>query len=58
MREQMDKMQQDVNELLKAFRQVMAENLDDDDITYKNSLVKVTSRTQVIRLDDELEEGS
>lgn len=51
MREQMDKMQADVNELLKAFHQVMVETLDDGESKYKNSLVKVSPRTQVIRLD-------
>jgi len=52
MREQMEKMQTDVNELLKAFRQVLVETLEDGEITYKNSLVKVSPMTKVIRLDD------
>ena len=52
MREQMEKMQLDVNELLKAFRQVLVETVDDGETKYKNSLVKVSPRTKVIRLDD------
>jgi MerR family transcriptional regulator/heat shock protein HspR len=55
MREQMEHMQQDVNELLKAFHQVMVDTLEDGDVKYKNSLVKVSPKTQVIRL-DEMEE--
>lgn len=51
MRDQMQKMQEDVNELLKAFRQVMVDNLEDGEARYKNSLVRVTNKTQVIRLD-------
>ena len=51
MREQMENMQQDVNELLKAFHQVMVETLEDGETKYKNSLVKVSPKTQVIRLD-------
>ena len=58
MREQMEKMQGDVNELLKAFRQVFLETLDDGEVKYKNSLVKVSPKTKVIRLDDQLEEES
>lgn len=56
MREQMEKMQGDVNELLKAFRQVFLESLDDGEVKYQNSLVKVSPKTMVIRLDDQLEE--
>lgn len=52
MRQQMDQMQADVNELLKSFRQVLVETLDDGETRYKNSLVKVSPRTQVIRLDE------
>ncbi len=52
MREQMDRMQEDVNELLQAFRQALVETVDDGEARYKNSLVKVSPRTQVIRLDD------
>ncbi len=52
LREQMDKMQEDVNELLRAFHQVMVETLEDGDAKYKNSLVRVSPRTKVIRLDD------
>ena len=52
MREQMEKMQLDVNELLRAFRQVMVDTLDDGEAKYKNSLVKVSPKTKVIRLDD------
>jgi len=52
MREQMDQMQQDVNELLLAFRQALVEALDDGEARYKNSLVRVSPRTKVIRLQD------
>ena len=52
MREQMDKMQEDVNQLLQSFRQVLVETLDDGEVKYKNSLVRVTHKTQIIRLDD------
>ena len=52
MREQMEKMQEDVNELLKAFRQVMVDTMEDGESSYKNSLVKVSPRTKVIRLDN------
>lgn len=52
LREQMEKMQMDVNELLRAFRQVMIETLDDGETKYKNSLVRVSPKTQVIRLDE------
>lgn len=52
MREQIEKMQEDVNELMKAFRQIMVENMDDGESQYKNSLVRVTNKTQIIRLDD------
>jgi len=51
MREQIEKMQEDVNELLGAFRQVMVETLDDGEIKYKTSLVRVSPKTKVIRLD-------
>jgi MerR family transcriptional regulator/heat shock protein HspR len=51
MRDQMDKMQQDVNELLGAFRQVMVERMVDGEHVYRKSLVRVTPKTQVIRLD-------
>ena len=51
MREQMSRMQEDVNELLKAFHQVMVETLEDGESKYKNSLVRVSPKTQVIRLD-------
>jgi len=50
MREQMEKMQMDVNELLNAFRQVLVENLEDGETRYKNSLVKVSPKTTVIQL--------
>ena len=53
MREQMEKMQLDVNELLNAFRQVMVDSLEDGETRYKNSLVKVSPRTSVIRLVDD-----
>lgn len=56
MREQMEKMQEDVNELLSAFRQVFLESLDDGEKRYKNSLVRVSPKTKVIRLDDQMEE--
>ena len=52
MREQIEKMQQDVNELMRAFRQIMVENMDDGEKQYKNSLVRVTHKTQIIRLDE------
>ena len=52
MRDQMEKMQQDVNELLKAFRQVLVDSVDDGETTYQNSLVKVSPKTRVIRLTD------
>ncbi len=52
MREQMEMMQQDVNRLLEAFRQVLVETLDDGEARYKNSLVRVSPKTNVIRLDD------
>ena len=45
------KMQEDVNELLKAFRQVLVETLDDGELKYKNSLVRVSPKTKIIRLD-------
>lgn len=51
MREQMEKMQTDVNELLEAFRQVMVDQLEDGETKYENSLVKVSPKTKVIRLD-------
>ncbi len=57
MREQMNRMQDDVNELLKAFHQVFIEVVEDGDAKYKNSLVKVSPRTKVIRL-DEIKEDS
>jgi MerR family transcriptional regulator/heat shock protein HspR len=53
MREQMDRMQKDVNELLKAFKQLMVENMEDGERQYHSSLVRVHHRTQVIRLDDD-----
>jgi MerR family transcriptional regulator/heat shock protein HspR len=52
MREQIEKMQNDVNELMKAFRQIMVENMDDGEKQYRNSLVRVTHKTQIIRIDD------
>ncbi len=52
MREQMEKMQEDVNELLKAFRQVFLENMVDGEARYKNSLVRVSPKTKVIRLEE------
>ena len=52
MRQQMDRMQEDVNELLKAFHQVMVETMDDGEARYKHSLVKVSPKTKVIRLDE------
>jgi len=52
MREQIEKMQQDVNELMRAFRQIMVENMEDGESQYKNSLVRVTHKTQIIRLDE------
>ena len=52
MREQMAKMQEDVNELLKGFHQVMVDRMEDGDGAYKNSLVRVSPRTKVIRLDE------
>ena len=58
MREQMEKMQEDVNELLKAFRQVFLETSDDGETQYKNSLVRVSPKTKVIRLDEQMEEGT
>jgi len=57
MREQMEKMQEDVNELLRAFRQVLVETSDDGENKYKSSLVKVSPKTQVIRLDDVKEDA-
>jgi len=51
MREQMEKMQSDVNELLEAFRHVLVEHLEDGQTKYENSLVKVSPKTKVIRLD-------
>lgn len=53
MRDQMDKMQQDVNELLSAFRQVMVERMVDGEHVYRKSLVRVTPKTQVIQLDQD-----
>lgn len=52
MREQMDKMQTDVNELLRAFRQAFVDSAEDGENRYKNSLVKVSPKTKVIRLTD------
>ncbi len=52
MRQQMSKMQEDVNELLRAFRQLLVETVEDGENKYKSSLVKVTNKTKVIRLDD------
>ena len=52
MREQMEKMQMDVNELLRAFRQAMVDAMEDGETTYKNSLVRVSPKTKVIRLTD------
>lgn len=57
MREQMEKMQEDVNELLQAFRQVFLENMVDGEARYKNSLVRVSPKTKVIRLNDTMEGG-
>ena len=51
MRDQMEKMQRDVNQLLQAFKQIMMEKMVDGEIEYKNSLVKVSPTTQIIRLD-------
>lgn len=53
MREQMEKMQSDVNELLTAFRQILVEHMDDGERVYRNSLVRVSSKTFVVRLEDE-----
>ena len=50
LREQMDTMQNDVNELLKAFKQVLVETVDDGESRYENSLVRVSPKTKVIRL--------
>ncbi|MCB1050077.1 MAG: helix-turn-helix transcriptional regulator [Acidobacteria bacterium] len=50
MRAQMESMQQDINELLSAFRQVMIEKMEDGERVYKNSLVRVSPKTQVIRI--------
>lgn len=52
LREQMERMQTDVNELLKAFRQIMVESSEDGETHYKNSLVRVSPKTKVIRLND------
>ena len=52
LRDQMDRMQEDVNELLKAFRQIMVETSEDGETQYKNSLVRVSPKTKVIRLND------
>jgi MerR family transcriptional regulator/heat shock protein HspR len=52
LREQMERMQTDVNELLKAFRQIMVESSEDGETQYKNSLVRVSPKTKVIRLND------
>ena len=52
MREQMEKMQEDVNQLLKGFRKIMVETLEDGEIKYKNSLVRVSPKTKVIRLNE------
>ena len=57
LREQMETMQEDVNELLKAFHQVLVETVDDGETRYKNSLVRVSPKTKVIRL-DHLKENS
>ena len=57
MREQMEKMQLDVNELLRAFRQVMIDTLEDGETKYKNSLVRVSPKTKIIRLDDMVEDS-
>lgn len=56
MREQMEKMQEDVNELLSAFRQVFLEKMEDGETNFKNSLVRVSPKTTVIRLSEQLEE--
>lgn len=56
MREQMEKMQEDVNELLSAFRQVFLEKMEDGETNFKNSLVRVSPKTTVIRLNEQLEE--
>lgn len=52
MRQQMESMQHDINELLKAFRQIMVERMEDGENVYRYSLVRVTPKTKVIRLDD------
>ena len=52
LREQIDRMQEDVNELLKTFRQIFHDSVEDGEAKYKNSLVKVSPKTKVIRLDD------
>jgi len=52
MREQIERMQVDVNELMKAFRHIMVENMDDGERQYRNSLVRVTHKTKIIRLDE------
>jgi len=52
MRDQIGKMQRDVNELLQAFKQILVERLDDGENAYRNSLVRVSPKTKVIRLDD------
>ncbi|PIE89022.1 MAG: hypothetical protein CR997_13180 [Acidobacteria bacterium] len=52
MREQIERMQVDVNELMKAFRQIMVDNMEDGERQYKNSLVRVTHKTKIIRLDE------
>ena len=51
LREQMERMQEDVNELLKAFHQVLVETSEDGETRYKNSLVRASPKTKVIRLD-------
>ncbi len=53
MREQMEKMQADVNELLTAFRQIMVDRMEDGESAYKHSLVRVAPTSFVIRLEDE-----
>lgn len=52
MREQIERMQSDVTELLKAFRQIMIEQMRDGETAYRNSLVRVSPKTKVIRLDE------
>ncbi|MCB1045304.1 MAG: helix-turn-helix transcriptional regulator [Acidobacteria bacterium] len=53
MREQMETMQNDVNELLSAFRQIMVERLDDGAAAYQHSLIRVAPKSFVVRVEEE-----